>query len=127
MSEDQPAALPASLLGEESPAEDVGAKLRRAEYELDFMRKLHIQALVAADRSQGMTEPLIKLIASHLKLLDSQLKIWSSLGKTDETPLSVRPPLAEIWKVLSTFPELAPILERREVLDAILKKLEKTE
>jgi len=127
MPEDSQPALPAGLLAEESPAEDVAAKLKRAEYELEFMRKLHIQALVAADRSQGMTEPLFKLIASHLKLLDSQLKIWSSLGKTDAAPLSVRPPLAEIWKVLSTFPELAPILERREVLDAILTKLEKTE
>ena len=123
MSEDSQPALPASLLADESPADDLAAKLRRAEYELEFMRKLHIQSLVAADRSQGLTEPQIKLIASHLKLLDSQLKIWSSIGKSDEAPLSFRPPLAEIWKVLSTFPELAPVLERREVLEEILKKL----
>jgi hypothetical protein len=127
MSEDNRPGLPAGLLGDKSLAEDVGAKLGRAEYELDFMRKLHIQALVAADRSQGLSEPLLKQIASYLKLLDSQTKIWSTLTKTDETPFAVRAPLAEIWKVLSTFPELAPILEKPEVQEEILQKLEKSE
>jgi len=124
MPEDHQPALPAGLLADEPPAEDVAAKLKRAEYELDFMRKLHIQGLVAADRSQGLTEPLFKLVASYLKLLDSEQKIWSSLGKTDDAPLSIRPPLAAIWKVLATLPELAPILERKEVLEKILKELE---
>lgn len=127
MSEDNQPALPAGLLGDESPAADIPAKFRRADYELEFIRKLHIQALVQADRAQGLSEVLLKQIASYLKLLDSQLKVWASLAKTDPSPLAADLPVAEIWKILSTLPELAPILERRDVQEAILTKLEKTE
>jgi len=128
MSEASQASAGAGLLDlEETPSDNILAKSKRADYELEFIRKLHIQAIVQADRAQGLNDALLKQIASHLKLLDLQLKLWSWLRKEDDTGLASAAPLYDLWQILLEIPELGEILSRREVREQILAKLSSKE
>lgn len=98
-------------------------RVRRVEAELDFLRQLHLQSILQADRSQGLSESLLKQIASYFRLVNTQIRIWVWLDRRMEVEGMAAGPLAELWEVLLQIPALGGVLSRREVQEQILAKL----
>ena len=107
----------------ESPAADFPARLRRLDHELEFLRKLHLQAVVGSDRAQGLAEALLKQVASYRAVAGEQMKVWAQLGRAEGEAAEFPAALADLWEALVRVPELSEVLDRREVKEKILARI----